>query len=50
MTATHHMLSTVAVQTVKPADKDYELPDGHSLMFSIMSTPIIAGINLFPSG
>ncbi|RUT64090.1 integrase [Morganella morganii] len=38
MTATYRLLSAAAVQRAKPADKDYDLPDGHGLTLSIRAT------------
>ncbi|WP_021017018.1 integrase arm-type DNA-binding domain-containing protein [Prodigiosinella confusarubida] len=38
MSGTHYLLSAVAVQKAKPADKDYDLTDGHGLTLSIRTS------------
>ncbi|HGB3474410.1 TPA: integrase domain-containing protein [Salmonella enterica subsp. diarizonae serovar 61:l,v:z35] len=38
MTITRRLLTAVAVQKAKPADKDYDLPDGHGLTLSVRSS------------
>ncbi|EDX6465856.1 DUF4102 domain-containing protein [Salmonella enterica subsp. diarizonae serovar 60:r:e,n,x,z15] len=35
MTITRRLLSAPAVQKAKPADKDYEIPDGNGLTLSV---------------
>ncbi|MCX8967257.1 DUF4102 domain-containing protein [Erwinia psidii] len=38
MTITRRLLSAAAVQKSKPADKDYDLPDGHGLTLSVRTS------------
>ncbi|HAT1684783.1 TPA: tyrosine-type recombinase/integrase [Klebsiella oxytoca] len=38
MTITRRLLTAVAVQKAKPADKDYDLPDGHGLTLSVRTS------------
>lgn len=38
MAITHRLLTAAAVQKAKPADKDYDLRDGHGLTLSVRTT------------
>lgn len=38
MTITRRLLTAAAVQKAKPADKDYDLPDGHGLTLSVRTS------------
>ncbi|EBG4358870.1 tyrosine-type recombinase/integrase [Salmonella enterica] len=38
MTITRRLLTAAAVQKAKPADKDYDMPDGHGLTLAVRTT------------
>ncbi|EDW1854510.1 tyrosine-type recombinase/integrase [Salmonella enterica subsp. diarizonae] len=38
MTITRRLLTATAVQKAKPADKDYDMPDGHGLTLAVRTT------------
>ncbi|END1364789.1 hypothetical protein ACV3J7_23550 [Salmonella enterica] len=38
MTITRRLLTAAAVQKAKPAEKDYDMPDGHGLTLAVRTT------------
>lgn len=38
MTITRRLLTATVVQKAKPADKDYDMPDGHGLTLAVRTT------------
>lgn len=38
MTILRRLLTATAVQKAKPADKDYDMPDGHGLTLAVRTT------------
>lgn len=46
MTIIRCLLSAAAVQKSKPADKDYDLPDGHGLTLSVRTSGKKSGVSV----